>query len=290
MGTLILIYSILRTEEKEIVKLSLQRGIQVICLNADEVLLSSDLSGQYPKDSIVWVRTPSYEKACMISNYFERNGFQVVNSYEHLHLFGQKILTDLWLKENGIKVIPSLVSYSSTGLEKSLESLGEFPLIIKPNIGGFGNLVHLVENKNEIKQIASYLSLYAPVNQQVLYVQKKLDIQHDLRVILLNGQAICYMERLNEGSHVKNIDKGGNGKVFVPDHAIENCISRLGSLLKQGVFGVDLIVDKEQEIYVCEINAVCRFQEAVKFSNVNMYEIIVEELFVKNLDGIYHEI
>ncbi len=290
MGTLILIYSILRTEEKEIVKLSLQRDIKVICLNADELVMCSDLSDQYSKDSIVWVRTPSYEKACMISNYFERSGFKVVNSYRQLHLFGQKILTDLWLKENSLKSIPSLISYSSTVLEKSLERLGEFPLIIKPNIGGFGNLVHLVENKNEIKQIASYLSLYAPVNQQVLYVQKKLDIQHDLRVILLNGQAICYMERLNENSHVKNIDKGGNGKAFVPDQAIEKCISRLGNLLKEGVFGVDLIVDKEQEIYVCEINAVCRFQEAVRFSQVNIYEMIVEELFVKNLDGIYNEI
>ena len=257
----------MRWEEKQILQKARQQGLEFQGLALKDIVWT--FPSQYPPEALFLVRCPGFFSACRVADMLERMGHQTVNRFEHIHCFGQKSITDRILFHNGFPVIPSLAVFSLDQLDQ-IENCIAYPMICKPCIGGFGRLVHKIESRSQLIHVWNCIEEFAPTHHKMFYLQPFISAAHDIRVILMGGEVVCVMERVNVGSFKKNIAQGGHGRPYQLDQIQQELIRRLGGWLPYGFFGVDLLQDQSGHNYVCEINAVCTFKEAIQTTGVDV--------------------
>lgn len=275
-GTLHVVSSGVLAEEKAILASARKLGVTAISILDSDLLIGS--SDQIPDDgSVVLVRTSSYFRGCAISSWLEGRKHCLLNSFDALSLFGVKSRTDGWLRRNDLPAIPSLVSLGNSSIDAASKHLG-FPLVVKPDIGGFGKRVHLARDELELRQISESIFELAPSYQRYVYAQKYCDIKHDLRVFILDGRVLAVIERVNDKktSISKNVAQGGIGICHALNSAEEALVAKVTQALPPGYFGVDILVTRNGECFVCEVNASCKFSETAKVTGVDIATKIVE--------------
>src|SRR5262245_43842110 len=142
-----IIASVVRAEEKALARACAGLGIPAETLLTDELVLT--LEAAYPADTVFLVRAPGYFAATQVSAALEALGYPVLNPHWQIRLFGQKVTSDYWLAAAGVPVVPSATLFGPVRVKEAADRLG-YPLILKPNIGGFGNLVHTVASEREL--------------------------------------------------------------------------------------------------------------------------------------------
>jgi len=264
--------SVVRAEEKALVKACASQGIPADILLTDELVLTPRRA--YPANAIFLMRTPSYFAGTQVSWVLENLGYAVLNPHWQISLFGQKVTTDHWLARAGIPIIPSAVLFGDAQLRTAAQRLG-YPLIIKPNIGGFGNLVHTVESDRELSQACAYLKAFAPSHHQTIFLQRKLDVQRNLRVNLLGGQVLTVIERFGVDEGPVNVSRGAVGEPYNLAEPEAALMARLGELLPHGFLGVDVLVTREGQPFICDVNPACGFWESVRVTEVDIAAEVV---------------
>jgi [lysine-biosynthesis-protein LysW]---L-2-aminoadipate ligase len=275
-GTIHIVSSGVLAEEKAILATARKLGVTATAILDSDLLIGA--SDQIPDDgSVVIVRTSSYFRGCAITSWLEGRKHPLLNSFEALALFGVKSRTDGWLHKNGLPAIPSLVCLGNSSIEAAWKHLG-FPMVVKPDIGGFGKRVHLARDELELRQISESIFELAPSYQRYVYAQKYCDIKHDLRVFILDGKVLAVIERVNDKtiSISKNVAQGGSGICHALDKTEEELVEKVAQALPPGYFGVDILVTRNGECFVCEINAACKFSETAKVTGVDIASKIVE--------------
>lgn len=274
-GTLHIVSSGVLAEEKAILACARDRGLTAVSTLDSDLLIGA--SDQIPEDgSVVIVRSSSYFRGCAISSWLEGRGHRLLNSFDAISLFGVKSRTDGWLRRNDLPAIPSLVCLGNSSIEAAADHLG-YPLVVKPDIGGFGKRVHLARDELELRQISESIFELAPSYQRYVYAQRYCDIRHDLRVFILDQEVVAVIERVNErkASISKNVAQGGSGIHHDLSSTEEALVRKLTQALPKGYFGVDILVTKDGECYVCEVNAACKFSETAKVAKTDIASRIV---------------
>lgn len=223
---------------------------------------------------VVLMRCPGYFQSIELAAAIERHGLRAYNTSEHLTTFGRKTLTDAWLAARGLPLVPSCLAFSADALDDVVERLG-LPLVVKPSIGGFGRRVQLVETKRELVHAWEYLEDFAPSHHQVLYVQRWVDVAHDVRVNLVDGKVVGAIERVNEHALAKNVALGATGVPYRLEGSAHEVARALADALPRGFFGADLLVTKAGQTFVCELNASCSFREASTASRAEIAREVV---------------
>jgi RimK family alpha-L-glutamate ligase len=275
-GTLSIVSSGVLAEEKAIMLSARKLGITVNSFMDSDLLIGS--FDQIPNGkSVVLVRSSSYFRCCAILSWLESRKHRLLNSFDAVSLFGVKSRTDSWLRRQNLPAIPSLISLGDSSLEATWRHLG-FPLVVKPDIGGFGRRVHLARDELELRQISESIFSLAPSYQRYVYAQRYCDIKHDLRVFILDGKVLALIERINDRqiSISKNVAQGGIGIRHTLSNAEEELVTRMARVLPPGYFGVDILVTRDEECFVCEVNASCKFSETAKVSGVDIAAEIVK--------------
>lgn len=273
-----LIVSILRPEEKSIVESARAMNLEVKIILVEDIIFKYDMNSQL---EYFFLRTPSFFQSLYIADYLSKltpSAF-LLNSFESILLFSQKLSTQNWLIKNKLNPVKSITCFNPKMLEQCYEFL-KFPIIIKPNVGGFGKFVHIVNNKTELKQITEYIYAFAPEYNKVFFLQEKVDLKHDIRVLILDKKIIASIERINEVSEIKNLSLGARAKVF-NSKIFRDFFEQIAQNLPNGFFGIDVIIDKSGCCYVCDINPVCRFSESQKVLNFSIADLLVENIIKK---------
>ena len=268
---IVVVSPVIGWEEKQLLRAATELGIAATHVSPEAVqsyLLPGEARVQpsaLVPGATVLMRCPSYFASIEVAAALERHGLRTYNSSAQLTLFGRKTLTDAWLFGHRMPQVPSCIAFSAAGLDDIVQALG-LPLVVKPSVGGFGRRVHLVPSAAALRQIWDYLEDFAPAYHQQLYVQRALDVAHDVRVNVLEGRVLASNERVNDASFAKNIAQGGSGRPFDLAGRAKEIADELCRLLPRGFFGIDLLVDTKGAVFVCEVNASCSFREATKVS------------------------
>jgi len=184
--------------------------------------------------------------------------------------------------ENDIPIIPTKIFYTK---EQVLESkIGDdfgWPVIAKHEKGFQGKSVRKFE---EFKELKHFVKRINEKNVGMFLWQKYLPTKWDLRIIVLNGQAIGAMKRSAVGDEFRsNFSLGGDVEVWNLSEKDKQIAEKVAKVCGLDYCGVDIMKDSMEQnsnSYVLEVNRQCQFQGFEKSTGINVAKLVVE-MFLK---------
>lgn len=213
------------------------------------------------------------DKDVYTSMALEKAGIKLFNSAKSIWLCDDKMVTHIFLSGLGIKMpktISAPLNYSDNSSERFIERVMQeigFPLVAKKSFGSLGRNVYLINNEQELIKWDTQNRFEQRLYQEFI----KSSFGFDYRLIIIGGKFLTGMKRVNtNGDFRSNIALGGQGeKVDIPQSYIdvaERCASALGL----DYCGVDLLMGKEGEPILCEVNSNAFMAGIEKITGVNV--------------------
>jgi ribosomal protein S6--L-glutamate ligase len=180
-------------------------------------------------------------------------GIPLVNDLDAILLAKNQFLTLMTLTESDVPVPETVFVNSAEGLQKALDKLGGYPVVVKQVSGRQGKGIHLVNNRRDKQQIC----------QNHLDQRKGLIVQpfippkgrQDIRVFVIGGKTAAAMELVpREGDFRANFHLSckSQPKDLLPE--IEETALKAAETVGLEIAGVDIIVDQHDHISVIETN------------------------------------
>jgi ribosomal protein S6--L-glutamate ligase len=195
--------------------------------------------------------------------FFESEGLNVINNSETVHTCQNKYLTYLKLK----KYMPkSLLTYTNN-FERILNAMEknkmDFPIVIKPIYGGYGNGVIRANSREELKNIVELLRFH---NREI-FIQEFVKYESDVRAFVVGSEIIGAMERIPKNDWRANFSLGADVKEFKLNDETEELILKCVEKVGADIVGVDVLVCRDKS-YILEMNITPQFRGMMKFVDV----------------------
>lgn len=224
-----------------------------------------------PKPSFVLF----WDKDIQLAKAMELSGLRLFNSAQAIALADDKIETTLRLAAKGIPVpdtIPAPTCFPGckrdvASAEQAARILG-WPLVIKENVGSFGQQVYLANDKREAERILMHIGEHHCHFQRFI----KDSAGRDLRVTVVGGKAICAMERQSNSKQQfrSNMELGGTASARALTPLEEKLAVEAAEALGLDFAGVDILMGRdENERYVCEVNSNPQLQSTIDTCGIN---------------------
>ena len=248
------------------------------CLYTDELLFRKD-------EQIDFEKCVYFDKDVIMGLRLETMGIRLYNNIGSIELCDDKRRTCELLRREGAipKTIPSPLFFSQDDLfwdnfvQNAAEELG-FPMVAKLAYGSLGKQVFLLNTRDELCDWCK-----AQQNQPFLLQEFIASSRgRDLRIYVVDGQAIAAMERYNPTDFRSNIGSGGKGTKAEPPQGFEQAAIDACALLGLDFGGVDLLYGPQGEPLICEVNSNALFQELNAVCGVKTEQFIAEAVRKKN--------
>jgi len=179
----------------------------------------------------------------------------------------------------GASVIPTRFGVSSVDevLEKNIEELGGFPVVVKNPDENHGRGVALASSIDEVRAVASEMG-----SGEVLVLRKFIKNARHVKCTVLRDKVLDVIEYLPvEGGFRTNAVKEPRVRPFEYD---EKVFEVARAALRADVVefgGVDVLIDESGRPYVAEMNFPCNFSKNRMCTGVDIAEIVVDYLVSK---------
>lgn len=164
------------------------------------------------------------------------------------------------------KKIPHISTYR---LNRKLKDV-EYPLLIKKRYTAFGKDSYLLDSQDDMIQVKKSLKLLDD-----FVIQPFLELDRDLRVLILDGQVIGAVNRIvqiaNDGQVTVKVDK--KVEMTVTEKKIVNQVLEVFNL---DMAGLDLFTSKTGKVWLGEINFFPNFAGFMRVSNANIFQDILK--------------
>lgn len=187
-----------------------------------------------------------------IENYRSR-GIKVFDNNLSHHQYAINKVVDLI--KLGIAEIPTpKTSYARTfddirGFSKDFG----FPFILKNTNKGKGAGVYKIDSEEKLEEIISKAEKEGKKAKGFI-AQEFIDYVHDLRVLII-GEDVYAMKRIPpQGDFRANFSIGGTVELFDLSDKTKELAQRALKAMNMTVAGVDVLIDKEGNEYILEVN------------------------------------
>ena len=191
-----------------------------------------------------YILFPEYWQVNSLVYGLKKKIFPNINTYQLGH---NKIETTRALWATFPKNVPytKILSRDDANIEVIEQEFG-YPLVAKEIKNSMGRGVFLIKNRQELK---SYID-----NNSILYIQEKLPIDRDLRIVYVGNKVIGgYWRIAKEGEFHNNIAKGASYDYNnIPSEAID-LVERVAVALDINHAGFDIAV-VDDNFYILEYN------------------------------------
>ena len=251
-------------------KVSKKLGISAIMIDIDKVYIASqdvekggvslhnineeadniDISIH---DTIVFVRGGAIKNQttqALVSS-LQSIGFFLVNDLQSMILCDNKMAAAIELERNNIPIPRTSIINNVESIESAHKKIGgKFPIIIKTLKGTQGVGVSKV---NDMTSLISVCQSLWKFNADIL-IQEFLDIESDVRTLVLNGQILASAERKNESSDFRhNVHLGAKTQPYKLSEFEKNLVLKAARATGAVYCGVDHCKYKDN-FYILEIN------------------------------------
>ncbi|WP_374759664.1 ATP-grasp domain-containing protein [Methanococcus voltae] len=187
---------------------------------------------------------------------------KIINNSKAVETCQNKYLTYVKLNEFMPK---SYLTYSKEfkDIEELVEKNIEYPIVVKPVYGGYGNNVLMARDSKELNNICDLINS----SNKEIFLQEYVPYKHDLRVFVLGKEVIGCMERIPHENWKANYSLGATIKEFEISEDIKKCVLNATRKLEAELVGVDVLVT-EKDFKILEMNITPQFSGMIHFVDV----------------------
>ncbi|MCQ2793126.1 MAG: RimK family alpha-L-glutamate ligase [Bacilli bacterium] len=260
---------------KRSINIDLKRNNELLVfVNNNEVVSSL---GQY--NFVVYL-----DKDKFVARMLEKIGYHLFNSSNAIELCDDKMLTHIALANHGIKMpitLSSTLCYRDNGdrnFINEVEKKLSYPLIVKENYGSLGRQVYLVKSHDELLEIENKLIHTPHIYQE--FISSSIGV--DYRVIVIGHKVIAYMKRENKNSYLSNLACGGKAYIEEIPENYKDIAIKASEILGLDYCGVDILIGKNNEPIVSEVNSNAFYEGIEKVSGINVAGYYVDYIISKS--------
>ena len=209
----------------------------------------------------------------------ELEGYQMIPSTKCWDICTSKYLTDILCKEAGLRTPKTVPISYSEDTDRAVKELNtKFPIILKISTGtqtGVG--VVIIESLRSLNAAVEMLSLHS--KYLPLIIQEFIEIDYDVRVVVLDGRVLGTMKRevITDGDFRSNISLGAEASDIQLTEIEERDVLKAAEIVDGRLVGVDFIPAKNREKeqpYILEVNSMPGFGGIEKLKKGLVKEIL----------------
>ncbi len=222
------------------------------------------------------------DKDKYLGEMLEKTGVKVFNNYSAIENCDDKMKTLLKLSGSGIK-IPKTVSaplcftqgaeISSENADKIINILS-LPMVVKKSFSSLGKGVYLINSRDELIKIINENAFEPKIYQEFI----SSSYGKDVRIICVNKKYLCSMLRTSNGDFRSNSALGGKAEKYLPPKSFISVAEKVAEILNLDYMGVDLLIGKDGEPVLCEVNSNAFFTVMEEVCGVNVAKAYAEHV------------
>jgi ribosomal protein S6--L-glutamate ligase len=193
------------------------------------------------------------ESSLTLLHHFSRMGMPLVNGFDGVCITRSQIMTLQTLAVAGLPVPDTLFVNAADGFFRAVPQVGGYPTVVKQVSGRQGIGICLVKTR---KQAETLLDNHMDPRTGIL-VQRYIPTpgRQDIRVMVISEKAVGAMEMTPvEGDFRANFHLTRQSRPFALTPSIEKLAVTAARAVGLDIAGVDMIVDRHNNVYLIEVN------------------------------------
>jgi RimK family alpha-L-glutamate ligase len=210
----------------------------------------------------------------------EKANYRLFNRADFIKICDDKMLTFIECANKGIRmpktiagplVYTDLAESNFLFLDKVIEELS-LPMIVKRVYGSLGEGVYLVKTKEEL------VNLYKDIAQSPIIFQEYVDTSYgkSIRVLIIDGKVFGSFIRKNNADFRSNFSDTASSQILTNPEKYEAFAQKIADKLHIEYAGIDLLVYKDEEPILCEINSNAFFEEFEKVTHLDVAKAVMD--------------
>lgn len=160
------------------------------------------------------------------------------------------------------------------GYKKAAKKV-DYPMIVKSTRAGKGASVYKLGNDSQLNALLKGF-IEEDKNAKSFIMQEFIDYKFDLRVLIIGDDHFTMQRIPAEGEFRANFSLGGDVKLYNLDQEGEDLAHQALSAVGMSVGGVDILIDKEGNKFVLEVNHTAGMIGMEKATGKNITKLYVE--------------
>jgi RimK family alpha-L-glutamate ligase len=197
-------------------------------------------------------------------------GVLIYNDGRAIERTVDKAMTSFLLQQNNITTPKTWVCESRELAHKIMQQ--QEKLVIKPLFGSQGTGVRLVETQKLPLPMDAFVD-------GVFYLQQFIEAPSDYRVFIVNNQVVAAMKRTGE-TWLHNVAHGAKCEKTVKNDVL-TIAQQAAQVLDISYCGVDVIRDKDGQLFVLEVNSIPAWRGLQSVTETNIAQILVDDILSK---------
>ena len=193
------------------------------------------------------------ESSLILLHQVNRMGIPLVNDFDAVRITRSQIMTLQVLAAEKLPVPDTLYINSEDGFFRAVPLVGGYPVVVKQDSGRQGGGIFLAEERNQANTL---IHDHMDIKSGIL-LQRYLPTQgrQDIRVMVINQKVVGAMRmKPVQGDFRANFHLTRKSRPVELTTLLEKVAITAARTTGLDIAGVDLIVDKHNDIYLIEVN------------------------------------
>ncbi|MFC8140827.1 RimK family alpha-L-glutamate ligase [Streptomyces paradoxus] len=254
-GTVGLLASRIRLEEKRLLAAFAERGVQVE--QVDPRKLRFPLAGAAPWP-VVLNREISGTRARYAALSLEAAGVVTLNPARAIEVCGDKWSTSLALAGAGVPTPHAALALTPDAALEEIKAIG-YPVVLKPLSSSWGRRVSLIRDPDAAQAVLEHCAALPAPQAHVIYLQAYVEKPgRDIRVVVVGDRVIGAVYRTADEWRT-NVARGALTTPCDPQGELADMAVRAARAVGTQIAGVDLVEDTDGRLLVIEVNSGVEF-------------------------------
>ncbi len=270
-----LLYSLIRKEEKLLLKAAADRGVDVVKIDVGALTYGLRGATRLPPVDVVLDRTLSHSQALYALRFFASYGITTVNTPEVVARCGDKALTSIALQEAGVPTPTTLVAFTPEQALEAIEEIG-YPAVLKPVTGSWARLLAKVSDRQQAESIIEHKATLGSYQHSIFYIQEYIEKPgRDLRALVIGDQCVGVIARTSD-HWITNTQRGGTPTQIELTPQIKQIAQAAAAAVGGGVLGIDLMERPDGSLTCHEVNHNLEFAKSLEVYGIDVPGLIVD--------------
>ncbi|MCL4488510.1 MAG: lysine biosynthesis protein LysX [Chloroflexi bacterium] len=269
------LYSRVRVEEKLLFDALDARGVPYDRIDDREVEFDFQNPGHWRDYDVILERCINHSRAASALRVLNDWGIPSVNTAYAADVCGNKLVTSSALVRAGVPTTRIKVAFTPESAIRAIEEFG-YPVVLKPAVGSWGRLLSKINDREAAEAVLEHKEVLGSYHHSIFYIQEYIRKPgRDIRAFVVGDRTIAAIYRASE-HWITNTARGGQASNCPVTPELDRICVAAARAVGGGIFGVDVMEDKERGYLVNEVNYTIEFRNSISTTGVDIPNRILD--------------